>query len=1797
MVLAFAIVVSLLAGVGVHFATKAASTKTMIPFAKNSQDELVYEIPQDGMYVADGTYYYEYDNRVYTYNLTENLPAGTVLKFRENDKNIEWNNNFSYGKTNILSVPGVTAGETDPQTGNVTLNVDKANLSKNTQYYYQRSDDSFFVFQFQDDLTGKITQTVRGSSKDVQYTQGTLVLDFENETAELDGTRYELHYLYVESDELKSNDVYLIGVKPTENDATENIVAYNYTSTSSVPQTNYETPEGIMGAYTTVSLTAYPYDTSTQFVNASPAAGDDLTGGLPYYDGGAVRTSQANGKSQYLLGEFKAITSTDPTNNFYLKPVNHTSTNFEYYSDRAFGHIYTQDAPRNLYIHNYSTQRSRTNMGSWLSPNYQYYNNKYGSNWTYNGHQLINAQDSRNANYKYLAYNPSNQNMTRFVLSENSGDYVTLYKMALTPVPEAYSNPGSGETYANGTGAVAPTNVSYTENLTVEDNFLEMDKTVTRINDDTYKVHLEAYTTAPQIKQPVTDIVLVMDTSNKMATKLYDRDYKNLDTYTKFTAYSLNNITHDNLFDGDLNDEGSNWLVQAVRYLGSSVADVFGGRVYKGNRYVEDPNFPGTYVYLYQLYTSPNSLFGDNNYTYYFTSADGTEYATTTKTESLLDTARYLLGWGDGSIKTLTFYEDGNTANASLSISTIYKRDGTNMNNSLNRTVTIDDTTYIGLYERSISTGGLYIRDNDGEYKKVTVTPVDKDLNPVGVNRAVLYKYTVAGTDYVMYQGASQGGVQDSTHHPEYYGVYQGFRYYVPDPDNPNKLIIDEENSLLSKSLYTLAENTTVTRLQAMKEASEEFLLNVYRQSQKADINVGIVTYDAGATTRYKLGYLSDGTTPADLSNANHIDQMISDIYNLTANTNSKAATIDDGMANGQTEFQQRSAPDNRRFLLLFSGGVPADYTTFNYLFGRLDTSSGDYDTDVATNAIKTAYNLKNNMNTTIYSVGLFENADEAESSTYGHRYWYGLHPPTRCNNEIGNSWGRTGLANFIIENWTDLSIDPMDAAATNRLLGYISSDYATPQTIGLSRYSGGLGFWNRTNPGLDYYGNWYYLFSAGGAGYKVTNRYSKTDVNHYFGISPATVTEGEGSGEEGSDVTVVGTDPEIIIERFKTVFDTLIAETSVPSNELGPEAKLLDGITEYFKLKPETVDGFTMSTTDNGQNWSGHDTSTVTVVSYPDSNDPITADTKTLLASNHDYKQWYVNPNTGEGKKIVLEFEIERIPDLIGGNNIPTNLNNSGIYDGNPLNNPHLGVLGVLEEKFEVPKVDLSLIDIDTIGADQSAYYGCEADLQDMVNPKWINGKNNEFVNMTYTFLDANNNPVGGTYTVPAGYSEGTWSPEIDSPEDASARFLQMLQTSDYKVQLTVTPSTSGTVNERDDYTPGNAKVYVFTPQYDVHNDTVDEANDPYDLTSIPELGDWKLDKTTITTEDADELAAIEEEAYELLAFKQVPEVSYCLENVTSDTNPVTDSNKTAYPIPSKTVFEMVDIMVTPTPLPYTAKNAVTGYMLYTGSGDNKRLVGVETLDLDGNVVSTAWYDSDGNPTETAQSYSSREEILSDVTKYVYREDVDATAVTTVNNTDDHNTDKQFTINLKSHDVTIVNHTTGEESADYSDPNKEFPLTFTLKDENGDAVTNETITYIDANGQTQTKTTNSHGQFVIPMKDADTITLKEVQDGYTLTVTSDPSDLYDVLYLAGKTGETLVEIGSDEDEISDPVTINDAKTIDITHHIGDIPVTGFGAGDESTYGILIAILAVMAVSGGGYAVYRVYKPRKEEVH
>lgn len=195
-----------------------------------------------------------------------------------------------------------------------------------------------------------------------------------------------------------------------------------------------------------------------------------------------------------------------------------------------------------------------------------------------------------------------------------------------------------------------------------------------------------------------------------------------------------------------------------------------------------------------------------------------------------------------------------------------------------------------------------------------------------------------------------------------------------------------------------------------------------------------------------------------------------------------------------------------------------------------------------------------------------------------------------------------------------------------------------------------------------------------------------------------------------------------------------------------------------------------------------------------------IAEDSRTILVTGFDYSANYVGKNTTTGalhtpgKKLIIEIPIERATSFLGGNNVPTNGTESGVYDKD----------GTLVEAFDIPTVDLP-IHYAFSTTDQTIYLGEKADLTRLSSSDIVpDGSNNAFVNIRYTVTDPEGKLVG-TMSIPAGQTSGEWT---WTPDAAPA----LEKDTKYTINCVVSPSipkVDGVANWEE---TKSATVYVRT-------------------------------------------------------------------------------------------------------------------------------------------------------------------------------------------------------------------------------------------------------------------------------------------------------------------------------------------------------------------------------------------------
>lgn len=325
---------------------------------------------------------------------------------------------------------------------------------------------------------------------------------------------------------------------------------------------------------------------------------------------------------------------------------------------------------------------------------------------------------------------------------------------------------------------------------------------------------------------------------------------------------------------------------------------------------------------------------------------------------------------------------------------------------------------------------------------------------------------------------------------------------------------------------------------------------------------------------------------------------------------------------------------------------------------------------------------------------------------------------------DTGFRYNSNGSVGSYWANW--ITSDGIDVPAGNRFLNYVSSNFKNASEIGLKSY--------------DY-----------GYGWVVTKNFTRDKTGYYMTASNSTV--------------------------LNNIF-TSISQTIGSANiDLGSETVIKDIVTPYFTV-PQNAGAIRLSTAAyNGSAFGAP------VAADPSVTAAIDPATRAVNVTGFDFNQNYVSTNAKAdgtfGKKLIIEFDVSVEAGFLGGNQVPTNDGQSGIY-----------AKGTMIKAFDVPTQDVEVKSITPTADDKTIYLGDSANLQELVHQNaTFDGTNNAFVNVTYTVKDENGGTVG-TYTVPAGSSGGIW----EWSDAASGGTVAPEQTTTYTVTCTVSPTQSGT-------------------------------------------------------------------------------------------------------------------------------------------------------------------------------------------------------------------------------------------------------------------------------------------------------------------------------------------------------------------------------------------------------------------
>ena len=275
--------------------------------------------------------------------------------------------------------------------------------------------------------------------------------------------------------------------------------------------------------------------------------------------------------------------------------------------------------------------------------------------------------------------------------------------------------------------------------------------------------------------------------------------------------------------------------------------------------------------------------------------------------------------------------------------------------------------------------------------------------------------------------------------------------------------------------------------------------------------------------------------------------------------------------------------------------------------------------------------------------------------------------------------------------------------------------------------------------------------------------------------------------------------------DQLTEVFETLAAVTGAASVSLGAQTQIRDFVTDEFTIADESA--VTISTAE--YNGDGTWSDPVQIEDPESEGYSITADGNSLVVSGFDYAANYVSesphPDSEEeyyGSKLIVSFPITASSDTFGGNGIPTNTADSGIYADAAAEDP--------SAVFEIPYADIELI-YEIAAEDAEVFVPDPADLASLLTyPEGYvpDGTNNAYVNIVYTMTDISGDEeiTVGVLTIPAGETADSCS-WVWYTGDGTAAVCGT-----YRIRCTVTPVTEGTYGEitQDEA----AQVHVYYPE-----------------------------------------------------------------------------------------------------------------------------------------------------------------------------------------------------------------------------------------------------------------------------------------------------------------------------------------------------------------------------------------------
>ena len=163
--------------------------------------------------------------------------------------------------------------------------------------------------------------------------------------------------------------------------------------------------------------------------------------------------------------------------------------------------------------------------------------------------------------------------------------------------------------------------------------------------------------------------------------------------------------------------------------------------------------------------------------------------------------------------------------------------------------------------------------------------------------------------------------------------------------------------------------------------------------------------------------------------------------------------------------------------------------------------------------------------------------------------------------------------------------------------------------------------------------------------------------------------------------------------DELSSIFQQISQEVGGSTSKLDEKATIKDIVTPYFNMPADAtkVKVYTADSNGSTNDWENPEV-------FRDGKVTLDATNNTVSVSGFSYRDNWCGPGSNgfhDGKKLIIQFNVTAKDGFLGGNNVPTNMDTSGIYDKE----------GKKVKCFKVPTVNVPIKEVKVTAEDKNVY------------------------------------------------------------------------------------------------------------------------------------------------------------------------------------------------------------------------------------------------------------------------------------------------------------------------------------------------------------------------------------------------------------------------------------------------------------------------------------------------------------